>query len=334
MPCLFAAACLDPMLGLYARFYMSDLLAGLLFVAFLACICCALKRFMGHLLPVVARGAGMPHRRRLRPRRLPADRDADHRHRRALDPAISTQPPGKMAVLSIVPLVSAGMLAGANMAVFAGRFPGELFLNKSAGIFLFGAFAPAITAADFRAAGVPALDTEIQALDLQNYDKRGTQIWGTDDHSAQGADPSPPRLDGSYPPELDSVSKSIVWHAFLRDPLAIATVYAKSLLFYVQPSQWRRFLKHELGLTRLLPQETVDDLNLSRLRRSWRRSRKNPRSCSMRSGPRQRSIPCSFSSVRPAPAGNSLARTRRSAVCSRVQPSSPCWPAHRCTRFT
>lgn len=256
-----AIACIDPLLGLYARFYMSDLTACLLFVTFLACVCRASKGSWGTFFrwmpamavcitgAVFARVAYLPIAlMTIMVAGLWASRHA---------PSLV----GRLGMLTALPLLSAGVLLGANAAVFADRFPGELFLNKSAGIFLLGTFAPAVIADDFRSAGIPVLDGEVEMLDLPNYDKRGTQIWGTNERSAQVLIRKHLRLTDPYSTELDSVSKRIVWHALLRDPWGVAQVYGNSLLFYFQPYQWRRFLKHEVGLTRTLPADAVADLN-------------------------------------------------------------------------
>lgn len=256
-----ALACLDPLLGLYARFYMTDLLACLLFVGFLACVCRALLGSWGQLfwwMPAMAvciTGAVFARVAYLLIGLLTIGIAGLW--------AVRCRPGlvSRLVVVAALPLVAAGALLGANRAVFAERFPGELFLNKSAGIFLLGTFAPAVTADDFRAAGVPVLDSEVAALDLPSYDKRGAQIWGSDERSAQGLIRMHLGLTATYPAALDSVSKSVVWHAVVRNPLAVAAVYGNGLLFYFQPHQWRRFLKHEVGLTRILPANAVQDLN-------------------------------------------------------------------------
>ena len=256
-----ALVCLDPMLNLYVRFYMTDLLACLLLVAFLCCLCRALRAsrrgFLAWLpalaalmtaavfirvscaavvmVTVVIAAGGAALHRQLVLRRL--------------------------AAVLVLPLLAAALLTAANSAVFAGRFPGEHFVSKSSAVFLMGVCAPALTAADFRAAGVPVSDADIQGLDLPNYDKRGAQIWGSDERAAQVLIKRRLGVSEDYTARMDRVCSQIVWHALQRDPLAIARVYANTLVMQFQPDQWRRYLDGEIGLTRTLPPGFVGWVN-------------------------------------------------------------------------
>lgn len=252
---------IDPLLSLYARFYMSDFLACLLFVVFLSCLyraLCASRSGFLLWLPVMAllmttavftrvayalivvvtlvvAGAGAIRCRR---------------------PILS-----RLAIVLALPPLAVASLVAANSVVFADRFPGERFVNKLSGVFLMGTFAPALTIADFKAAGVLVSEAEIDALDLPNYDKRGTQIWGADERSAQVLVKRHLGIAEEYTARVDSVCSRIFWNAVQRDPLAVARVYANTLLMHFQPSHWQRYLDHEIGLTRTLPQGFVDWVN-------------------------------------------------------------------------
>lgn len=256
-----AVACLDPMLELYARFYMTDLLACLCFIAFLACWSRGMSgpwgRFVRWLPGMAACVIGAVFTRvayvPIAVLTVLIAGAWSLLYRRAML--------GRMGLVLTLPFVAVGALVAANTALFSQRFAGELFLTKSSGIFLLGTFAPALSAEDFRAAGVPVSDAEVALLDLQDYDRRGGQIWGTDERSAQVLIRNRLGLKTDYPADLDSVCLRIVSHAFRRAPFAVAGVYLESLLFHFEPSQWRRFLEHEAGLTRRLPDGFVPFIN-------------------------------------------------------------------------
>lgn len=254
-------ACLDPMLNLYERFYMTDFLACLLFVAFLSCLCRALRTsWSGFLLwlPVMATlmTAAVFTRVAYALIVMLTIGIAGLGAIRYRQPVLR-----RLAIVLALPPLAIALLIAANSVVFADRFPGERFLNKLSGVFLMGTFAPALTAADFRTAGVPVSAAEIEALDLPNYDKRGSQIWGDDERSAQVLVKRHLGIIEDYTARMDSVCSQIFWNAVRRDPLAIARVYINTLLMHFQPSLWRRYLDHEIGLTRTLPQGFVDWVN-------------------------------------------------------------------------
>ena len=253
-------ACMDPMVELYARFYMTDLVACLLFVTFLACLCLALRAPRNRFLPWMAL--------------LLVLVVAAVATRVAYAPVIvltvllagvscvrTGEPVGRLAAILALPPLAVAVLVAANGVVFANRFPGERFITKLSGVFLLGTFAPALVADDFRAAGLDVSDSDIQALDLQDYDKRSNQIWGDDIHSAQVLIRQRLGVSKDYTALVDRVSSRVVMHAALRDPLAIGRVFGTTLLFHFSPAQWQRHLDHEVGMTRLLPQGFVDFFN-------------------------------------------------------------------------
>ncbi|MFT8243703.1 hypothetical protein [Roseomonas sp. BN140053] len=266
-PLFVACVSLDPLLGLYLRFYMSDLLAFLLFTAFLLCLHAGLRaparRFPGWwaamaaclaaavfarvayapvaLLCLLGLGVGLLRARAaVRPR----------------GPALR-----RLGLTLVLPPLALALLVGANAAVFAGRFPGEVFANKMSGVFLLGTFAPALQAEDFRAAGVAVSDAEVAALDLGNFHKRVRQIWGERGESAHALIRDRLGITEEYSATVDQVSGRILRHAAWRDPLAVARVYAVGLLIYFSPDEWTTFLQEEMGLSRDLPEGFVQRVN-------------------------------------------------------------------------
>ena len=253
--------CLDPLIELYARFYMTDLLACLFFIVFLSIMHISLQRPIKEFLKwlpamvlcvisaVFTRVAYMP----ILFITMTIILIWSLAFQRSAIPRLIT--------LLTLPIIAAVALVGTNMVVFSNKFPDEVFLTKSSGIMLLGAFAPALTAQDFRDAGVPVLDSEIEALNLPNYINRGAQIWGSDERSAQVLLRRKLSLTEDYPAKLDSVSSQIVLNAALRDPVSFMHVYLVSLALHFQPSEWKQFLVHEAGLDRELPSGFIGYIN-------------------------------------------------------------------------
>jgi hypothetical protein len=240
---------LDPLLELYTRFFMSDLLALSCFVAVILCVvrlmraetsgiatvglCCAIVLaticavflrvayapivFLTLILSSLLLGSGLG------------------RHRLLV-----------LALAIMGPTVAIGSVMGANRIVFAQYFPGEVFVTKLSGVFLAGVFAPALAPSDFAHAGIALTTQEFRALDLGNYDKRAVQVWGP---------------AANYTAAVDRAASKLVRSALLRNPLAIATVYVRSALLYLQPSEWSRTLSGEMGLSRPLPDYFVTFAN-------------------------------------------------------------------------
>jgi hypothetical protein len=257
-----AAICLDPMLSIYERFYMSDLLACLLFVAFLVGLCRALqadrRRFWFWLCfmaacviadvfvrvayaPVICLTVLMVAAEALRYRQIVLMR---------------------LALTLCLPFMAVGLLVAANSFVFAKRFPQELFVNKLSGVMLLGTWAPAVDASDFRAAGLHVSDADIAALDLTNYDARGRQIWGTDDSSARILIMHRLGTTDDMSASIDRICTRIVRHALLRNPLGMARVYVRTLLMQFDPRRWHdEYFDMETGITRVLPDGFVGWMN-------------------------------------------------------------------------
>ena len=254
--------CLDPMLSIYERFYMTDLLACMLFIAFLAALCRGLRagraRFLTWL-PVMA-----------------ACVIADIFIRVAYAPIIiltvlivaaealryRQKVLGRLALVLCLPFIAVGLLVAANSFVFAKRFPGELFVNKLSGVMLLGTWAPAVDAADFRAAGINASDADVAALGLTNYDMRGKQIWGSDDTSARILIMHRLGTNDVLAASIDRACSRIVRHALFRNPQGMARVYAVTLLMQFNPSLWHgEGFDIETGITRTLPAGFVGWMN-------------------------------------------------------------------------
>jgi hypothetical protein len=256
------AICLDPMLSIYERFYMSDLLACLLFVSFLAVLCRALQaNRAGFLtwLPLMA-----------------AFVIADIFIRVAYAPVIfltvlivtlealryRQRVVGRLAVSLCLPVIAVGLLVVANSFVFAKRFPHELFVNKLSGVMLLGTWAPAVNASDFAAAGIDLTPAEATKLDLQNYDARGRQIWGDDESSSRILIMHRLGTTDDLSASIDRTCSRIVLHALFRNPLGMADVYVHTLLIQFDPRLWHgEGFDMETGITRVLPDGFVNWMN-------------------------------------------------------------------------
>jgi hypothetical protein len=151
-----------------------------------------------------------------------------------------------------IPFLAVGLLVAANSVVFAQRFPHETFVLKLSGVFLAGAFAPALQAADFEHAGIPVTPEEFQRLDLGNYDKRDAQVWGPSADDLQQFLRDKLNIHQDYTADVDRAAIRLVESAFLRDPLSVAAVYVSSGWQYLLPSEWRRHVYDEMGLSRPL----------------------------------------------------------------------------------
>ncbi len=258
----------DPLTEAYARYYLSDLSASLLFIGFI-CLAAQILRpgvaawprshrlLLG--LGVVAFGVGAVL---LRLAYVPVELATIMACMAANWRRADRHMLPKLALLGLVPGLAMATLIGANAYVFADRFPGESFANRSSGVFLMGVFSPALTAADIRQAGVAVSDTEVEGMRLTNYDNRINQVWGSEPfwlrsvvaRRLAGADP--------YDKRVDAAGSKMVAAAFKRAPMSVVGVYMRTLGMYALPSQWLRHIDTELGLHRELDPWFVDSLNL------------------------------------------------------------------------
>jgi hypothetical protein len=167
----------------------------------------------------------------------------------------------ELALTAAIPFVAVGLLLAANSLVFAQRFHGEVFVTKLSGVFLAGVFAPALKIADFRHAGIAVTPAEFQSLKLDDYDKRVTQVWGQSPDDLQHFLREKLNVHDDYTAKVDHAASALVKSAFLRDPLSLAIVYARTAKQYVQPAQWHRMVYFEMGLPRPLPDDFVSMFN-------------------------------------------------------------------------
>ena len=259
-----AVACLDPVLEIYTRFFMTDFLSfvcfmifmlgthtiinpvsqrreiGLwLFVALFAAISAVFLRVAYALIiELTVLLIGLFWLRRLSARRWMG-----------------------LAVAAGIPFLAVGLLVAANIIVFAQRFPHETFVLKLSGISLAAVFAPALQVADFEYAGIPVTGAEFQRLDLGNYDKRGRQLWGKSANDLQQFLRDKLNIQDDYTAAVDRTATRLVESAFLRDPLSLAVVYARSASYYFIPSKWKRAAYGEMGLSSPLPDDFVTFFN-------------------------------------------------------------------------
>ncbi len=256
--------CLDPLTQLYARFYMSDLLAALLFVGLLAMTARAVEApgaAFRRWLPALALLVTFLVFIRLAYAAiivvtLGLVTVATLRRGRPALPVL-----GRLAVLAALPPLAVAGLVAANGVLFAKRFPGEVFANKMSGIMLLGSFAPALDGSDFAAGGVPLTQSQVDRLDLQHYDVRGHQIWGADEASAKFVIKRTLGIDDDYSPRLEQAASRIVGHALRRNPVGLLEVYAETLALHFRPSEWRKFLDLETGTLTPLPDHFVLAVN-------------------------------------------------------------------------
>jgi hypothetical protein len=256
------AVCLDPLLGIYQRFYMTDLLACLLFIVFLVSLCCGLRaKRAGFALSLLVMAPSVV---------------LDVFVRVAYAPVILLtvliiavqalryrQPVRlRLALVFCLPFMATGLLVAANGLVFAKRFPHEMFVNKLSGIMLLGTWAPAIDASDFRAAGVDVSDAQVAGLDLSNYDARGRQIWGEDETAARILIMHHIGAHDSMAASIDRACTRIVRHALFRNPIGMARVYAVTFMMQLDPRWWHgTSFDMESGITRTLPPGFVGWMN-------------------------------------------------------------------------
>lgn len=259
---LFVA--LDPLIEIYTRFYMSDFLAMAFFLIATGGIVLALHLglragngwlaaaliLFGILGAVFFRVAYAPigllsavFAALLMVRRL------TRRHWMIL------------ALAAIVPVLAVGAVASANRLMFAQRFPGEVFVTKLSGVFLAGVFAPVLTEADFRHAGIPITPQEFEKLDLADYGKRVTQVWGTEHSDLQQLIKDNLHITGDYNAAIDKAASRLIMSALKRDPLGFAKVYLVGLIDFARPAEWQRQLPGEMGLTRTLPDYFITRVN-------------------------------------------------------------------------
>ena len=159
------------------------------------------------------------------------------------------------------PVIAVALLSAANSVVFGDRFQHEPFINKLSGVFLASIFAPALQMSDFEAAGIPLTATEFQRLDVTNYDRRLGHAWAQSPDYLHQLIKDRLGVTEDYTTEVDSKAARLVWSAFKRNPIAVARVYAWGAWQYASPSGWRAGVDVDLGLSRALPASFVDFSN-------------------------------------------------------------------------
>ena len=259
---LLAGLACDPLIQTYARFYLSDLSAALLFATFAVLLAglVAGSRSTAVWVALFLFGAGaVLFRIAYAPiemltlilclGRSLLDRARRPRHALMTDHA---QANGLVIMTGLlVPLLGVSFLVAANHVVFQRLYPGELFVNRFSGTFLMGVFSPAITAPDIRSAGIDLSDTEYGKMRITKYDLRNDQIWGSEPYWLRSIILA--RLHASgFDSRADRAASKIVRAALRRDPMAFARIYATGLLLYAEPTEWTRHLSTEMGEDRPL----------------------------------------------------------------------------------
>ncbi len=159
------------------------------------------------------------------------------------------------------PFVAVGSLAQVNRVVFGNQFHHEAFVNRLSGIFTASVFAPALQRTDFEKAGIPITAAEFQQLDLQNYAKRSNQVWGNTHADLQQFIKDKLNIKEDYTAAVNTAASGLVQSAFRRDPVGIARVYVVSALDYTKPEEWKYQAFSEMGFARPLPDYFVTFVN-------------------------------------------------------------------------
>jgi hypothetical protein len=250
---------LDPLLEIYTRFFMSDFLAMAAYFAALVGLCIVGRgpgaRGLWHAtgLVVVATIVAIF----LRIAYVPIVALTVLLFAVILWDRLGRRQRLALGLAALGPLLAVGSLMVANWFVFADRYPGELFVNKLSGVLLAGTYAPALQPEDFDHAGIPITNAEFRRLKLANYDKRLGQVWGSSSDDLHQLIKNKLGITDGYTTAVDETARRLVWSAAMRDPAAVAQVYVHNALLFAQPSEWRRKLNAEMGLSRSLPPDFV-----------------------------------------------------------------------------
>ncbi|MDR6182251.1 hypothetical protein [Asaia bogorensis] len=253
----------DPMLATYARFYMSDFTAALCFVAWVCLVSQVLNDYeekagFRALAGIAALGMSAVF---IRVAYVPIECLTI-----AIFVAVSVlRRSRKIALRALliipIPVFAAFFMIIANGLVFDGKLESPFFLNRFSGMFTAGVFAPAISAEDIRAAGVPVTDDEVEKMRLGDYHLRLAQVWGEQPYWLNGIVKKYCHVTDVYDARLDKTMGKIVHHAFLRNPYDFAGIWLRTLVYYFRPGEWRRDYDVELGLQSTFPQDFVKKLN-------------------------------------------------------------------------
>lgn len=255
---------LDPMIEIYARFYMSDFLAMSLYIGFVVglLVLSGTSTQKSNLLPGIALVLlcvfGCVFVRIayiliiLSTTVLTALLAYQH---------LSTKKRLVFSLIAICPIFAGGCVAVANHFAFEKEFPGQFFTAKISSEGLVTIFSPALTQNDFAQAGIPITTSEYEKLDLSNYQKRNNQLWGTEHNDLIQLIKDNLHIHGNYQEATNEASKRLIRRALINNPISLLKVYLYNLSMLSSSSQWDLFAQYELGLDRTLPIDFVNMVN-------------------------------------------------------------------------
>jgi hypothetical protein len=261
---LVGCTCLDPLIEIYTRFFMSDFVAFGAFILFLVGYRAALKQdgarsiAVAGLLLMFTAGAVAVFMRVAYSLIIEATSFL-------ILVAFCTRLRGRQwlpALLGVaIPFLLIGCVIASNGVVFSKQFPGEHFVTKLSGVFLAGVFAPAVSEADFAKADIPITSAEFAKLNLGDYGKRVRQVWNKDPDDLQQFLKDKLGVRQDYDARVDSAATALVKAAAIRAPWGILKVYLVSARLYLEPGQWQRQTYGEMGLSQALPAYFVSYFN-------------------------------------------------------------------------
>lgn len=255
-------AALDPLIAVYTRFWLSDLAAMSFFLVFVALLQRPFlsnqpPRLSDWLLLSAASLACIFTRIAYAPAELLTICTLFILKRGKLlgSPRLS------FLALAIIPILSIATLAACNSIVFSSKFGGKPFVNKMSALLQLGVNLPATRIDDFRAAGIDLTHAEFDRLQVWDYDRRDSHVWGDDPHEhVRILIQSKLKISDYYSDDLQARFRRITVHAFKTRPWRFVVVYGVNLAFYFEPHRWKGPFWQNMGFTRPLPEWAVQYL--------------------------------------------------------------------------
>lgn len=158
-----------------------------------------------------------------------------------------------LTLLAAIPLFASSCIMVTNHFVFAKEFPGQFFTSRISKEGLVSIFSPALTKSDFAKAGIPITQNEYNNLDLSNYQKRNTQVFGTEHNDLIQLIKDNLHIQGDYKEATGQASERLFKSALINNPSGLLKVYSYNFLATLEPSQWSLTAQSALGLDRKLP---------------------------------------------------------------------------------
>ncbi len=250
-------AVLDPLTQTFARFWLSDTVAGaafLIFVAMTGVLASGTSRRKSAIVLLIGATIASVF---IRVAYVPIELgtlliallSACLMARRERAPGLRRT----LLALLVLPVCAAGGLAFANSLVAMPTLRGQIFLNRMSGLYTMGVFLPGLRYQDFQRAGVEMTPQEFDGLHLDNYDERAAQIWGEQPRYVRFFLQRRLNRPNVYDADFQKTCSSILRSAILHHPQTLIVAYLHITMMYLDPAEWVGGAKHELGLDRPLP---------------------------------------------------------------------------------